>query len=217
VVSLLGDWRPTGRGCGLLAPCPGSYKGGLAQGRSLVTIPLFPVCAKSAQKSADSAQPAHKRCQPAGHGRRMVKIITVQFQRSRLPRRRLNDGWWLEQPPARPPPSSLSQSAACRSPSANPATSPSISRPHLAIKPDHIAENIPVAISWVASTRGITLLPLYAQNLLPKTVVSRPIRGTPPMIDLVIGCSEANTPPLLKFLLSKVDELKFRVSKNDGR
>jgi LysR family hca operon transcriptional activator len=146
----------------------------------------------------------------------MVKIITVQFQRSRLPRRRLNDGWWLEQPPARLP-SSLSQSAACRSPSPNPATSPSISRPHLAIKPDHIAENISVAISFVASTRGITLLPLYAQNLLPKTVVSRPIRGTPPMIDLVIGYNEANTSPLLKFLLSKVDELKFRVSKNDGR
>jgi LysR family hca operon transcriptional activator len=37
------------------------------------------------------------------------------------------------------------------------------------------------------------------------------------MIDLVIGYNEANTSPLLKFLLSKVDELKFRVSKNDGR
>jgi LysR family hca operon transcriptional activator len=86
----------------------------------------------------------------------------------------------------------------------------------LALKPDHVAENISVAISLVASTRGVSLLPLYAQNLLPKTVVSRPIRGTPPMIDLVIGYNEANTSPLLKFLLSKVDELKFRVSKNDG-
>jgi LysR family hca operon transcriptional activator len=82
----------------------------------------------------------------------------------------------------------------------------------LAIKPDHVAENISMAISLVVSTRGITMLPLYAQNLLPKTVVGRPIRGTPPMIDLVIGYSEANTSPLLKFLLSKVDELKFRVT-----
>jgi hypothetical protein len=32
----------------------------------------------------------------------MAKIITIQFRRSRLPRRLLNDGWWLEQPPARP-------------------------------------------------------------------------------------------------------------------
>jgi hypothetical protein len=30
----------------------------------------------------------------------MGKIITVQFRRSRLPRRLLKDGWWLETPPA---------------------------------------------------------------------------------------------------------------------
>jgi LysR family transcriptional regulator, hca operon transcriptional activator len=72
-----------------------------------------------------------------------------------------------------------------------------------------------MAISLVASTRGVSLLPLYAQNFLPKNVVSRPIRGTPPMIDLVIGYNEANSSPLLKFLLTKIDELKFRVSGND--
>ena len=32
------------------------------------------------------------------------------------------------------------------------------------------------------------------------------------MIDLVLGYNEANTPPLLKFLLSKAEDLKFRVS-----
>jgi hypothetical protein len=31
----------------------------------------------------------------------MGKIITVSFGRSRLPRRLLEDGWWLETPPAR--------------------------------------------------------------------------------------------------------------------
>jgi LysR family transcriptional regulator, hca operon transcriptional activator len=87
----------------------------------------------------------------------------------------------------------------------------------LVLKPDHVAENISVAISLIASTRGVSLLPLYAQNLMPKTVVSRPIRGTPPMIDLVLGYNEANTSPLLKFLLSKINELKFRVSGNGGR
>jgi LysR family hca operon transcriptional activator len=85
------------------------------------------------------------------------------------------------------------------------------------VKPDHQAENLAMAISLVASTGGVSLLPLYAQNLLPKTVVSRPIQGAPPMVDLVIGYNEANPSPLLKFLLSKVDELKFRVSKNEGR
>jgi hypothetical protein len=29
----------------------------------------------------------------------MAKIIPVQFRRSRLPRRLLNDGWWLESKP----------------------------------------------------------------------------------------------------------------------
>ena len=81
----------------------------------------------------------------------------------------------------------------------------------LAIKPDHQAENIAMAISLVASTGAIALLPLYAQNLLPATVVSRPIQGTAPMIDLVIGYNETNTSPLVKFLLSKVDEIKFQV------
>jgi LysR family hca operon transcriptional activator len=90
-------------------------------------------------------------------------------------------------------------------------------RTGVALKPEHQAENLAMAISLVASTGGICLLPLYAQNLLPKTVISRPIQGAPPMVELVIGYNEANTSPLLKFLLSKVEELKFRVSKNDGR
>jgi LysR family hca operon transcriptional activator len=85
------------------------------------------------------------------------------------------------------------------------------------VKPDHQAENLAMAISLVASTGGISLLPLYAQNLLPNTVVSRPIQGAPPMVDLVIGYNDANTSPLLKFLLSKVEELKFRVSGSDRR
>jgi LysR family hca operon transcriptional activator len=74
-----------------------------------------------------------------------------------------------------------------------------------------------MAISLVASTGGIGLFPLYAQNLLPKTVVSRPIQGASPTVELVIGYNEANTSPLLKSLLSKVDDLKFRVSKHPGR
>ena len=90
-------------------------------------------------------------------------------------------------------------------------------RTGIPLKPDHQAENIAMAISLVASTGGVCLLPLYAQNLLPKTVVSRPIHGAPPMVDLVVGYNEANRSPLLKFLLSKVDELKFRVAKNDRR
>jgi len=92
-----------------------------------------------------------------------------------------------------------------------------IKRTGIAVKPDHQAENMAMAFSLLASTGGISLLPLYAQNLLPKTVVIRPIQGVAPMIDLVIGYNEANKSPLLKFLVSKVDEIKFQVSRNDGR
>jgi len=80
------------------------------------------------------------------------------------------------------------------------------------LTPNHEALNLSMAFSLIASTGGIGLLPLYARNLLPKSVISRPIRGAPPMIDLVLGYNEANASPLLKYLLTKVDELKFRVS-----
>jgi LysR family hca operon transcriptional activator len=91
-----------------------------------------------------------------------------------------------------------------------------VKRVGLAVKPDHQAENIAMAFSLIASTGGVSLLPLYAQNLLPKTLISRPIQGAPPMVDLVVGYNEANTSPMLKFLVSKVDELKFRVAKSGG-
>jgi LysR family hca operon transcriptional activator len=87
----------------------------------------------------------------------------------------------------------------------------------IGVRPDHQAEDLAMAISLVASSGGIGLLPLYAKNLLPKTVVSRPIRGTPPTVDLVVGYNEANTSPLLKSILAKVDDLKIRVAKSGSR
>ena len=68
-------------------------------------------------------------------------------------------------------------------------------------------------MSLVASTGGVTLLPLYAQNLLSPSVVIRPLQGEAPTIDLVIGYSKANTSPLLKRFLSRADELVARVTK----
>jgi LysR family hca operon transcriptional activator len=75
----------------------------------------------------------------------------------------------------------------------------------------HEAENLSMAISLVASIGGMTLLPLYAQNLLPPSVVSRPLHGEAPTIDLVIGYSRANSSPLLKQFLAKVDEMAASV------
>ena len=60
---------------------------------------------------------------------------------------------------------------------------------------------------------GLRLLPLYVHNMLPPTLISRPLDGAPPMIDLVLGYNRANTSQLLKTLLGKIDQLKFRVEK----
>jgi LysR family transcriptional regulator, hca operon transcriptional activator len=107
--------------------------------------------------------------------------------------------------------------SATRAPTLRAAIADYFTRTGLALKPDHQAENLAMAMSLVASTGGLALLPLYAQNLLPKTVVSRPLHGVPPMVDLVFGYNEANRSPLLKFLVSKVDEIKFQVARHDGR
>ena len=55
-----------------------------------------------------------------------------------------------------------------------------------------------MAISLVASTGGVALLPVYALNFLPQSVVSRPLAGGAPTIDLVLGYHKANTSPLLQ-------------------
>ncbi|QIG95921.1 MULTISPECIES: LysR family transcriptional regulator [unclassified Bradyrhizobium] len=86
----------------------------------------------------------------------------------------------------------------------------------LTIEAAHQAENLAMAVSLVASTGGISLLPLYAQNLIPKTIVFRPIQGAPPMVDLVIGYNESNRSPLLEFVLSRVDEIKFQALRHEG-
>lgn len=81
------------------------------------------------------------------------------------------------------------------------------------ITPDHEADNLSMAISLVASTRGVALLPIYVQNFLPWSVISRPLKGAAPTIDLVLGYHKANTSSLLKLFLSRVDDLIASVSK----
>ena len=75
------------------------------------------------------------------------------------------------------------------------------------IKLDHGVDNMAMAISLVASTRGLALMPAYAKNLLPWSVVSRPLEGEAPTIDVAVGYSKSNTSPILKLFLSRLDEL----------
>ncbi len=80
-------------------------------------------------------------------------------------------------------------------------------RAGLDIKLDHGVDNMAMAMSLVASTRGLALMPAYAKNLLPWSVVSRPLEGEAPTIDLAVGYSKSNTSPILKLFLSRLDEL----------
>jgi LysR family hca operon transcriptional activator len=82
----------------------------------------------------------------------------------------------------------------------------------IALKPEYDAENLSSAMSLVASTGGVTLLPLYAQNLLSPSVVLRRLKGDAPTIDLVLGYSRSNTSPLLKRFLARSDQLVKEVA-----
>lgn len=75
------------------------------------------------------------------------------------------------------------------------------------IEPAHRVHNLTMAMSLIASTRAVALLPAYAENFLPWSVTSRPLKGEAPTIDLVIGYNRTNTSPTLALFLSRADQL----------
>jgi LysR family hca operon transcriptional activator len=81
----------------------------------------------------------------------------------------------------------------------------------ITLKAEYEGDNLPSAMSLVVSTGGVTLIPLYAQNMLTPNVVARALEGVPPTIDLTLGYNEANSSPLLRRLLSRADELVANV------
>jgi LysR family hca operon transcriptional activator len=87
-----------------------------------------------------------------------------------------------------------------------------LKRSGINIVPAHEADHVTMGISLIISTRGVGLLPAYAQNFLPSSVTSRPLKGDTPTVDLVLGYRKSNPSPILKLLLSRLDELVVRVS-----
>jgi LysR family hca operon transcriptional activator len=75
------------------------------------------------------------------------------------------------------------------------------------IRPSHEVDNLGGVMSLIPSTRGLALLPLYARTFLPDSVTTRPLRGLGPKIDLSVGYRKANSSPILKLFLSRIDEL----------
>src|ERR1700726_3393963 len=67
-----------------------------------------------------------------------------------------------------------------------------LKRSGINITPDHEADHVTMGISLIMSTRGVGLLPAYAQNFLPTSVTSRPLKGDAPTVDLVLGYRKSN-------------------------
>ncbi len=87
-----------------------------------------------------------------------------------------------------------------------------LKRSGINITPAHEVDHLSMGMSLIASTGGVGLLPAYAQNFLPASVTSRPLKGDVPTVDLVLGYRKSNQSPILKLLLSRLDELVARVS-----
>jgi LysR family transcriptional regulator, hca operon transcriptional activator len=88
-----------------------------------------------------------------------------------------------------------------------------LTRSGIKITPAHEADHVTMGMSLIASTRGVGLLPAYALNFLPSSITSRPLKGYAPTVDLVLGYKKSNKSPILKILLSRLNELIARVSK----
>jgi LysR family transcriptional regulator, hca operon transcriptional activator len=87
-----------------------------------------------------------------------------------------------------------------------------LKRSGVKITPAHEADHVTMGMSLIASTRGVGLLPAYAENFLPSSITSRPLKGEAPTVELVLGYKKSNNSPILKLLLSRLDELVARVS-----
>jgi LysR family transcriptional regulator, hca operon transcriptional activator len=78
-----------------------------------------------------------------------------------------------------------------------------LERSGVEIAPAHEAETLPMVISLLLSTGGVSLVPAYLKKLLPPSVVSRPLNGEAPTIELAIAYNKTNTAPLLSLFLEE--------------
>ena len=90
-----------------------------------------------------------------------------------------------------------------------------LKRSGIHIMPAHEIDHVVMGMTLIASTGGVGLLPAYAQNFLTPSVTSRPLKGNTPTVDLVLGYKKSNKSPILRLLLSRLDELVARVSKRE--
>lgn len=74
----------------------------------------------------------------------------------------------------------------------------------VSVSPVNYLDNIATGISMVGLTGGVTLLPKYAEPLMPWSVVSRPLKGEQPIIEIAVGYRADNPSPVLKYFLENI-------------
>lgn len=77
----------------------------------------------------------------------------------------------------------------------------------VSVSSSHFLDSFATGISLVASTGGLTLLPAYVEKLLPRSVVSRPLAGPTPVIEIAVGYRKDNPSPVLNDFLRSIDWL----------
>lgn len=77
----------------------------------------------------------------------------------------------------------------------------------IAMLPTRFLDGVATGISLVASTGGVTLLPAYVEKMLPRSVVSRPLTGNAPVIEIAAGYRADNPSPVLQFFLEHLEQL----------
>lgn len=86
-----------------------------------------------------------------------------------------------------------------------------LKRAGVSVKPRFEIDNFAMAISLVQANHGVALLPASIKAYLPPTMVSRPLLGDQPTIDLMLGYRAGNRSPVLGKFLARLDELAARL------
>jgi LysR family hca operon transcriptional activator len=84
----------------------------------------------------------------------------------------------------------------------------------ITLKASYEGENLPSIMSLVTSTGGVALCPSYVKDQLTHRLVTRPLQGEAPTIELVMGYNRSNTSLWLKRFLLRADELVRNVQKH---
>jgi hypothetical protein len=80
--------------------------------------------------------------------------------------------------------------------------------PSVTSRPASVFVKFDMSVSITPGATAFTRMPWG-----PSMAASRPLKGDTPTIELVLGYKKSNESPILKLLLSRLDELVARLSK----